>query len=246
MKRGVMFLAILGLGCVDMGAPGWLPQDEPLLPPPPPEPEAYTPSSGSLWRGDSSRRFLAFENRAKRVGDIVTVLISETATADADAKTELDRATSYDVNIESATALQTIISRPIRNILGFLGFSNQKTNNNPSGNIEILDTDATSAFSGEGKVERASTFATTVACMVTGVTPSGLLEIRGERHLTINHEKQIIELSGYVRPEDVRLDNSVPSALIASADIQYGGRGSMSEKTREPWLARFFGKVLPF
>lgn len=82
--------------------------------------------------------------------------------------------------------------------------------------------------------------------MVTEVTDSGLLRIEGERHLTINRETQIIRLSGYVRAEDVRIDNTIPSTLIASADIHYGGEGVVSEHQRVPWLMRFFQAILPF
>ncbi len=82
--------------------------------------------------------------------------------------------------------------------------------------------------------------------MVTEVTSSGLLRIEGERHLTINDETQIIRLSGYVRPEDVRIDNTVPSTLIASANIHYGGKGVIAEHQRVPWLMRVFQILLPF
>jgi flagellar L-ring protein FlgH len=82
--------------------------------------------------------------------------------------------------------------------------------------------------------------------VVTEVSASGLLRIEGERHLTINDETQIISLSGYVRPEDIQIDNTVPSSLVASADIHFGGRGVLSAKQRVPWISRLADLLLPF
>ena len=87
---------------------------------------------------------------------------------------------------------------------------------------------------------------TKIACVVTDQTDSGLLHIQGERHLTINGETQIIRLSGFVRPEDIRIDNTLPSELIAAADIRYGGVGVVSEEQRMPWLSRIMRLGLPF
>jgi flagellar L-ring protein precursor FlgH len=73
-----------------------------------------------------------------------------------------------------------------------------------------------------------------------------LLRIEGERHLRINNETEIIKVSGFVRPEDIRIDNTVPSVLIASADIYYGGLGLTAEQQKPGWMARVFNALLPF
>ena len=70
--------------------------------------------------------------------------------------------------------------------------------------------------------------------------------LEGERHLRINQETQIIRISGYVRPEDVRIDNTVPSKLVANARIEYSGEGVIAETQSVPWLARLFSWMLPF
>lgn len=214
--------------------------------PPLPTPELHTPTVGSLWSGESSRRFLAFENRAKRIGDLITVLIEEEATAESEATTDLERKSTFNATLNSDIVLQTLVTRPIISILSFLGFTDRKTDKDPTGSVSIVNAATTSKYEGDGTVEREANFTATIACIVTGVTESGLLEIEGERHLTINQDTQIIRLSGYVRPEDVRIDNTVPSSLIASADIQYGGEGVVADQQRAPWLARIFGLALPF
>lgn len=212
----------------------------------PPGELEHVPAEGSLWRGNKSKRFLAFENRATRVGDLVTVLIEEQAVAQDNASTALARDSSYDATLDSGIALQTLIARPILNLLNMLGFTDQRNDPNPSTELEVVQAETSSDYEGTGKVKREASFQTKVACMVTGVTDSGLLKIEGERHLTLNNETQIIRLSGYVRPEDVQIDNTIPSTLIASADIHYGGRGAVADHQRVPWLMRVFQVILPF
>jgi flagellar L-ring protein precursor FlgH len=214
--------------------------------PGPPVEAAQAPTSGSLWRGDASRRFLAFENRAKQLGDLVTVVIKEKAEAENSSTTDLERSSDFQADLNSDIHLQTLITRPVRNILKLLGFTNERSERDPNANVNIVNAQTDSNFEGEGTIERQSEFTTTIACVVTEVTPAGLLRIEGERHLTINYETQIIELSGYVRPEDIQIDNTVPSSLVASADIHFGGRGVLSAKQRVPWFTRLLDFVLPF
>ena len=214
--------------------------------PSPPAESVQAATQGSLWRGDASRRFLAFENRAKQLGDLVTVVIREKAEAENSSTTDLERTSEFQADLNSDIQLQTLITRPVRNILKLLGFTSERGDRDPGGNISIVDAETESTFEGEGTIERESEFNTTIACVVTEVTAAGLLRIEGERHLTINFETQIIELSGYVRPEDIQIDNTVPSSLVASADIHFGGRGVLSAKQRVPWFTRLVDFVLPF
>jgi flagellar L-ring protein FlgH len=214
--------------------------------PAPPVEATPPPTQGSLWRGDASRRFLAFENRAKQLGDLVTVVIREKAEAENSSTTDLERTSEITADLNSDIQLQTLITRPVRNILKLLGFTSERADRDPGVNVSVVDAQTESTFEGEGTIERQSEFTTTIACVVTEVTPAGLLRIEGERHLTINFETQIIELSGYVRPEDIQIDNTVPSSLVASADIHFGGRGVLSAKQRVPWFTRLVELVLPF
>ncbi len=241
-----MLWLLLLVGCAELQLPS-IYGEPPLLPQPPaPTADVYVPAEGSLWRGDASRRFLAFENRAKRVGDLITVEIEEQAMAENEATTELDRNSRYRATLNSDVSLQTLVSRPILNILGFLGFTDQKTDKEPTDELSIVDARTRSEFEGEGSMKREARFTTTVACLVTDITPSGLMRIEGERHLRINNETEVIRISGFVRPEDIEIDNTIASVLIASADIHYGGVGLNAEQQEAPWLARLFWKLLPF
>ena len=245
MRELLLALGALGLvACADI--PGITPVPPPLPEPPAPPVEADPPIEGSLWRGDVSRRFLAFENRAKRIGDLVTVEIVEEAIAESEATTDLKRSSDFEATLDSGISLQTIVSRPILNLLGFLGFTDQKTDKNPTTELTIVNAETEARLKGEGTSDREATFTTTIACLVTEVSGAGLLRIVGERQLRINNETQIIRLSGYVRPEDINLDNTIPSTRVASADIQYTGVGVVSDQQRVPWLMRLFELVLPF
>ena len=243
-------LICLALACAHGEKPSPLSElvPEPPVPivPPTPMPDEYRSAEGSLWRGEESRRFLAFEARAKRVGDLVTVLIEESARAQNQASTKLERESDIEATVDSEIALQTIISRPILNLLNALGFTDQRSDESPTGELSVVEATTTTEYEGDGRATRQASFTTKVACIVTDVTSTGLLKVEGVRNLKINEETQVIRLSGYVRPEDVQIDNTIPSALIASADIEYTGVGVISEEQRPPWMLRVLQWVLPF
>ena len=77
------------------------------------------------------------------------------------------------------------------------------------------------------------------------VLPNGNLFIEGHRVVLVNHEEHHFYLSGVVRPVDIETDNSVTSALIADAEIEFTGRGAISEKQEAPWLQRGLDFVRP-
>lgn len=76
--------------------------------------------------------------------------------------------------------------------------------------------------------------------VVQDVLPNGLLQIRGDKSLTLNQGEEIIQVSGYVRPDDVDTDNRLSSRRIANARISYTGRGTLADSNTAGWLTRFF------
>jgi len=93
--------------------------------------------------------------------------------------TDLERSTELEATLNSDIQLQTLITRPVRNLLRFLGFTNDRSERDPNAELSIVDTETTSSVSGEGTVERESEFTTTLACVVTEVSDSGLLRVEG-------------------------------------------------------------------
>ena len=81
---------------------------------------------------------------------------------------------------------------------------------------------------------------------IVDILPNGNLVIQGNREVRVNHENQIITLTGLVRPRDISADNVVLSTYLADARISYSGSGIINERQRPGWLTRVMGKIWPF
>lgn len=192
----------------------------------PTPPETLTPKKGSIWQ-TTDRNTLFLDNKARNVGDIITVKVSENASAINDANTKLDRNNSNSLNLNGSMDVTKILTNALGSAAGGL------TSNFGS----------TSAFEGKGKTDRKSQLSATISCVVTQVLANGNLRIEGRRDITVNHENQFILLSGVVRPEDISADNSVTSAQIADARIDYSGDGDIDEQQRPSWFGRFLSTI---
>lgn len=196
------------------------------LPPParPPAP-APAPATGAIYQ--PGHALALFEDlKARRVGDILTVVLTEQTDATKKASTATERETAIDL------AGPTVLGRKVTR-----------------GGSELLATkvDGTHAFSGEGETSQSNSLSGSIAVTVVAVLPSGNLLVRGEKRLRINHEDEHIRLEGIVRPADIGPDNTVPSTKVAEARISYVGKGQVADANRMGWLARFFLSVVwPF
>lgn len=183
---------------------------------------------GSLWQSGSKGFFK--DNRARAVGDIITVNISVAITAETSAST---------------AASQTNKSQAgLTNLLDFTDGLVGKGITLGSGGL--LDTDSDRAFAGSGSTDRKDSLNTTIAATVTQVLPNGHLVIRGKREVAINFEMQELRIAGIVRPEDVSAGNTISSNQIAQARVSYGGKGSVNEVQKKKWGASFIDRWMPF
>jgi flagellar L-ring protein FlgH len=169
---------------------------------------AQSQSSGSMIQPDSYRALTA-DRRAHAVGDMLTVVVVETAHASVSANTD----GSHDLQL----AAQARTPRGSYPYSFGLGGSDQ----------------------GEGLTSRAGTLQAQLAVRVTEVDPSGLLHVRGEQSVTINGEQQHIALNGLVREEDILASNLIPSNRISDAQIEFTGQGDVSETQRHGAIYRF-------
>ncbi|NLX19583.1 MAG: flagellar basal body L-ring protein FlgH [Desulfobulbus sp.] len=197
------------------------PLEEPVVANPRPQ------SPGTLWNGDDSN-WLA-DVKARRVGDIVTVIIREQAKASKEATTDTSRDSSISAGISSFFGLEQKVE--------------DKTRITPSSMIEA---GAGNQFEGRGKTTRAENLAATLTAQVVEVYPNGNLKIRGGKSVAVNNENQIIYLTGIVRPHDVTASNTVDSGNILNAQITYTGKGIISDKQKPGWLSRIFDHSWPF
>ena len=178
------------------------------------------PSPGSLWRDGRSPAMLYTDARALRENDLVVVKIEEVA----DAKRSSDTDLSHKSNVSAVAAFNQALSSPSLQVNGTFDKS----------------------FQGTGSTGRTERLTATVPALVRKVLPNGNLFIEGHRVVLVNSEEQHFYISGVVRPIDIDQENSVKSSMIADAEIEFTGRGILSDNQRQGWLARYMGWLWPF
>ncbi len=185
--------------------------------------------SGTIWPGERSTNIFFSDQRAARLGDIITVKIIEATKSNEKATTDLKR-TGADVT------------------LGIPNFFGLETNNYPSSITPSSMVKATvkNDFKGQGETTRDGSIVSTMSAKVVEVMPNGNLAIEGKREITLNNERKEMLLQGVVRPKDIAADNSISSTQIADAKVILTGVGVIGEKQSPGWLARIFDIVWPF
>lgn len=184
---------------------------------------------GSLFgKGDNP---LFSDKKAMNVNDLVTVIIQETTTQ----STSANRSSSKNNSSNLAGATLTAggeLSRVAETISDYanIGFT----------------TNSTANYTGTGAQSRNESFNTTISTRVIKILSNGNYFIEGSRELLINGEKQIIQLSGVIRPYDIGQDNTIDSRFIADAKILYKTEGDVATSTKKPWGTRFFEAIWPF
>ncbi len=189
-----------------------------------------TNEAGSLWRESSNSMFS--DRKAREVGDIVTVIISEKASASKEATTSTSRKSNMSASIPN-----------------FFGLENAKLwaeANNPIDINNLVKADFANGFDGNGSTTRKEDLSAFLTTQVVGRYPNGQLKIRGGKEVMVNNEVQIIYLTGIVRPVDITAANTVNSYKILNARISYTGKGAISDKQEPGWAMRVLDNVWPF
>jgi flagellar L-ring protein FlgH len=188
---------------------------------------------GALWPGDTPRNFLFGDDKAKRVGDIITVTINETATSTQSATTDTAKSTELDMQTKNILGLPSNLG--VKNFLGMgAGFD------------PTVSASVNNSNQGSGSVTRNGTLTGTISALITEILPSGNFKIEGRRSVTVNHEEQIMVLRGVIRPQDINFDNTIASISIADASISLTGEGVVADEQKKGWLAKILSKVWPF
>ena len=198
-------------------------------------PEPVQRHTGSIYQAGYD--VALFEDlRARRIGDILTIQLSESTNASKTSSTEHDR------NTENSIANPTILgSSPLFNLPGVLPLASTE-DNNLSTNLSSSNT-----FSGESDSAQSNSLNGDITVTVADVFPNGNLYVRGEKRLNLNQGNEYIKISGIVRPVDIGSDNTVSSTKVADATIIYNGDGAGADANKLGWIARFFiSAVFPF
>lgn len=209
--------------------------------------QAVIPSEGSIWRGATgSGSFLFFDEKASRVGDLVTVVIVEQTRAEGDARTETESERTTDTSLSSDVGFQKLITSPVRGLMRIFGFDEPGTTVAEGTPVNFVRSSNSSEFTGEGLTSRSGRFTGVITCRVVSVQPNGILHIRGRRSVVVNHEAQYIALEGLVRREDLTIDNQVLSNSVAEMRLAYDGLGVLDDKQRPGWMTRVMDWIYPF
>jgi len=184
---------------------------------------AYTPvNNGSLFQS-AGYRPLYESHRARMVGDIITIQISETVSAKQETTSSVEKKSSVDSSITAV---------PIANVtqvakLGAEGSSNTK-------------------FDGSGSSEATGTFTGSITTTVVEVLPNGHLIVSGEKQIGVAKNVDVLRFSGQVDPYTILPGNVVRSSQVANVRVEQMGRGQQHEAQGIGWLGRFFLNVSPF
>lgn len=197
----------------------------------PPREEPRT--EGSLWAGENARSSLFLDTRAKGIGDIVTIRVSENSKGTKSATTNTSNKSA------TSTGMTSFFGAP--QDLGIDALLGRPTGFNPS-----MSAESSGSYKGAGNTSRTSLLQADITAKVVNVLPSGNLEIEGRREIVVNNEEQIMILRGIIRPEDISSSNVVLSTYIADARIEYTGDGVLGDKQGPGWFTRILDKVWPF
>ena len=195
---------------------------------PMPEVVAVSYQANSLFSNEARGFFK--DQRAHKIGDILTVMVTIDDSAKISNSTDRTRSSSSDASVGGV--LGSIFGGKV-----------------PLADVEAsgkLSTEGALADGGSGSVNRKESLETQVAVVVTQVLPNGNLVIEGHQEVRVNFEVRDMIVAGIVRPEDVQSDNTIPSSKIAEARISYGGKGSTSDVQQARYGQQVFDAVFPF
>lgn len=191
---------------------------------------AVAGDSSSLWQRARGRESaMVSDRRARHIGDILTVVVQETASVQASRSTKTDKSASVDSAVDQ--------------FLFPLSASNLGTHN---GALPGTSLGGSSTFEGGGEINNRQTVSARAAVTIIDVLPNGNLVIEGSRYVAYSSEKQYARLHGIVRPEDIQNGNVVLSSAIADARVEFSSKGAISSAERKGWLTRALDTINPF
>lgn len=191
------------------------PNDPEYAPVPSSSLQAPPSINGSLYKSSYSLSLFS-DQQATRVGDIITVIFDEQYNSSKSAETKSQKDSS-----NNATPTSILNTVPGWKNLG-------------------LDVDLSHkrSFKGKGDADRSNSLSGTISVTVSDILPSGVLQIRGEKWLTLSEGDEYIRIMGLIRPQDITPQNTVMSSKVADARIKFGGRGNLNNATKEGWFGR--------
>lgn len=197
------------------------PEFAPVGPPPLAPAPVRREATGAIFDVGDGYAGLYEGTRARRVGDPLTIVLTERTIGSKSATSNLDSKGGFGLTPPSTGALS--LFKP---------------------------TDATISgkrgFQGAGSTDQANSLSGEVSVVVAEVYPNGTMLVQGQKRVTLNRGDEWVRIRGLVRTADIDRDNRVPSTRVADADISYTGKGDVARAARQGWFSRFFQVVSPF
>jgi len=187
--------------------------------------------ANSLWPSNSSgpHANMFADKKAQAVGDILTIVVNENAVA----QSTVSKTSNRDASINDSVA--QFIYPPALSGLGTHG-----------GQLPSTQITGKAAYSGGGAINNTQTLNSTAAVVVTDVLPNGNLVIEGRRIITFSGETQYIALHGIVRPYDIAADNTIQSANVANARLEFSSSGQLTDAQKRGWFTKLYEILRPF
>ena len=184
-----------------------------------------TNMNGTIFQPGRSGLF-ATDQRARRIGDMLTVSFNETYAATKAQTASSSKTDAFGVTLP--TALPNILTG---------GFDKD-----PAG----LNAGTTRSFAGAGNAVQSNSFSGLLSVTVVRVFDNGNMEVQGQKELTLNNGNEYVRVRGVVRPEDISASNIVSSDRLADAQIRYTGSGHLADSSQPGWLSQLMRTISPF
>ncbi len=173
-------------------------------------------NSGSIYQAGYDMRLFE-DNKAMRVGDILTIRFNELTQARKIGDLRANKENDISVKIPSLFGVAASVL---------------------TGNDIKTEMESKKEFNGQGNAAQSNSLIGDISVTVVEQLPNGNLKVRGEKRVTLNQGDEYIRLSGIVRPVDINPDNTIFSDKVADATIMYIGEGAMADASKMGWLSR--------
>ena len=191
----------------------------------------FTATGSIFGQGENP---LFSDHKAMHVSDIVTVVISEAAKSSSTGSKQLSEADTSTLGggLFSSTGVNSAVNSKVADINGFTNLGFNSTSN--------------SSYKGSGSATKDASFTTTISARIVKILKNGNYYISGKREILIDDQKQIVQLSGVIRPYDIDQYNKINSSQISDAKILYKTQGDVDRATEQGWGTKIVQSIWPF
>ena len=185
------------------------------------------------------------DKRAKRVGDIVTIVVQETASVSNSVRLKTDKEAKSSIIGAASSVLNQFLGNLPNHLL-----NKEVQKNLPAGvtlpTVPAQVVNGSNDYNGGGDIKNTQTISTRCAVQVIDTLPNGNLVLEGVRQVSFSKERQYASFRGIVRAYDIGADNTVLSSNVADARIEIVSEGTLTEAQKKGWLLRLNDRINPF